>query len=83
MMFVDKTDAATTKAAIEAGISSYVVDGLRGGRPKPILDAAGQAERQEVVELYIEGADLADAIDRQAFEMANGMRQRVGICPRL
>lgn len=39
-MFVDRTDRAVTKAAIEAGVSAYVVDGLRKERIKPILDAA-------------------------------------------
>ncbi|SMX30690.1 putative transcriptional regulatory protein pdtaR [Actibacterium lipolyticum] len=39
-MFVDKSDDGLTKAAIEAGVSAYVVDGLRSDRIKPILDAA-------------------------------------------
>ena len=39
-MFVDKSDNSLTQAAIEAGVSAYVVDGLRADRIKPILDAA-------------------------------------------
>lgn len=39
-MFVDRSDDALTKAAIEAGLSAYVVDGMRSDRIKPILDAA-------------------------------------------
>lgn len=39
-MFVDKSDAGLTKSAIEAGVSAYVVDGLRAERIKPVLDAA-------------------------------------------
>jgi len=39
-MFVDRSDAGITRAAIEAGVSAYVVDGLRPERIKPILDAA-------------------------------------------
>ena len=39
-MFVDKSDPGLTKAAIKAGVSAYVVDGLRADRVKPILDAA-------------------------------------------
>jgi two-component system, response regulator / RNA-binding antiterminator len=39
-MFVDRSDAPLTRAAIEAGVSAYVVDGLRADRIKPILDAA-------------------------------------------
>lgn len=39
-MFVDSSDDGLTKSAIEAGVSAYVVDGLRPERIKPILDAA-------------------------------------------
>ncbi|SEP54893.1 ANTAR domain-containing response regulator [Thalassovita taeanensis] len=39
-MFVDRSDDGLTKAAIEAGVSAYVVDGMRADRVKPILDAA-------------------------------------------
>ncbi len=39
-MFVDRSDATLTRTAIEAGMSAYVVDGLRSDRIKPILDAA-------------------------------------------
>ncbi len=37
-MFVDRSDAATIDAAIDAGVSAYIVDGLRKDRAKPILD---------------------------------------------
>jgi response regulator NasT len=37
-MFVDRSDAAMIDAAIDAGISAYIVDGLRKDRVKPILD---------------------------------------------
>ncbi|TYO91157.1 ABC transporter ATP-binding protein [Oceanicella actignis] len=40
---------------------------------------ASRAERQEVVECYLERVGLADAMDRPAAQMSNGMRQRVGI----
>ena len=39
-MFVDRSDQGSTRAAIEAGVSAYVVDGLRAERIRPILDAA-------------------------------------------
>ena len=39
-MFVDRSDSGLTRAAIEAGVSAYVVDGLRPERIRPILDAA-------------------------------------------
>ena len=37
-MFVDKSDSATVQAAIDAGVSAYVVDGLRKERVQSILD---------------------------------------------
>jgi response regulator NasT len=39
-IFVDKSDSATVQAAVDAGVSAYVVDGLRKERVKPILDVA-------------------------------------------
>jgi response regulator NasT len=39
-MFVDKSDSATVQAAIDAGVSAYIVDGLRKERVKSILDVA-------------------------------------------
>lgn len=39
-MFVDRSDDGLTKAAIEAGVSAYVVDGMHPDRIKPVLDAA-------------------------------------------
>ena len=39
-MFVDESDEAMIGAAIDAGVSAYVVDGLRKERVKPILELA-------------------------------------------
>ena len=39
-MFVDQSDRASIEAAIDAGVSAYVVNGLRKERVKPILDMA-------------------------------------------
>jgi nitrate/nitrite transport system ATP-binding protein len=44
-----------------------------------VYPKASQAERQEVVEYYLERVGLADQMDRPAADMSNGMRQRVGI----
>lgn len=37
-MFVDKSDSDSVQAAIDAGVSAYVVDGLRRERVKSVLD---------------------------------------------
>ncbi|MCH4152899.1 MAG: ANTAR domain-containing protein [Sphingobium sp.] len=39
-MFVDQSDENAIAEAVEAGISAYVVDGLRKERIKPVLDLA-------------------------------------------
>jgi response regulator NasT len=39
-MFVDKSDSATVQAAIDAGVSAYVVDGLRKERVRSVLDVS-------------------------------------------
>ena len=39
-MFVDRTNEGAIEAAIEAGVSAYVVDGLRKERVKSVLDTA-------------------------------------------
>ena len=39
-MFVDRSDTASIEAAVDAGVSAYIVDGLKKERVKPILDMA-------------------------------------------
>lgn len=39
-MFVDRSDEASIEAAVDAGVSAYVVDGLKKERVKAILDMA-------------------------------------------
>src|SRR3978361_248413 len=37
-MFVDQSDSASIQASVDAGVSAYIVDGLKKERVKPILD---------------------------------------------
>jgi len=37
-MFVDQSDAASIQASVDAGVSAYIVNGLKKERIKPILD---------------------------------------------
>ena len=39
-MFVDRSDQQQIEDAVDAGVSAYVVDGLKKERVKPILDMA-------------------------------------------
>ncbi|MEX0350643.1 MAG: ABC transporter ATP-binding protein [Paracoccaceae bacterium] len=44
-----------------------------------VYPRASVAERQDVVEYYLERVGLADAMDKSASDLSNGMKQRVGI----
>ena len=37
-MFVDKSDSVSMEAAIDAGVGTYVVDGLKKERVKPLIE---------------------------------------------
>jgi nitrate/nitrite transport system ATP-binding protein len=44
-----------------------------------VYPRASRQERQDVVEYYLERVGLADAMDKPAESLSNGMKQRVGI----
>ncbi len=44
-----------------------------------VYPRASLAERQDVVEYYLERVGLGDSMDRAAHSLSNGMKQRVGI----
>lgn len=44
-----------------------------------VFPHTGRAERLEIVEYYLARVGLADAMDKPAAELSNGMKQRVGI----
>ena len=44
-----------------------------------VYPKASIAERQDVVEYYLERVGLVDAMDKSASDLSNGMKQRVGI----
>lgn len=77
-MFVDQTDSELTQAALAAGVSAYVVDGLQMNRIKPVLDTA-IARFQVMRKLESELAAAKQALeDRKTIDQAKGiiMRQR-------
>ena len=75
-MFVDRSDASLTRAAIEAGVSAYVVDGLRADRIKPILDAA-IARFHVFQRMRVELAATKTALEeRKVIDRAKGLVMR-------
>ncbi|MEM1160764.1 MAG: ANTAR domain-containing protein [Pseudomonadota bacterium] len=72
-MFVDKSDTQTTRAAIDAGVSAYVVDGLRRDRIQPVIEAAiarFQLFTRMRIELETTKAALAE---RKVIDRAKGL----------
>jgi len=72
-IFADRSDEAATKAAIEAGVSAYVVDGLEKHRVRPVLDAAMarfQMFKRMRTELTAAKAALAE---RKTIDRAKGL----------
>src|SRR5882672_6765374 len=55
-MFVDQTDSASIQASVDAGVSAYIVDGLKKERIKPILDLC--------ISRFNAFAKLQDELDR-------------------
>ena len=72
-MFVDRSDDKMTVAAIEAGVSAYVVDGLRPQRVKAVVDAA-IARFRMLQRMRTELAETKRALeDRKVIDRAKGM----------
>jgi response regulator NasT len=76
-MFVDQSDTASIQASVEAGVSAYIVDGLRKERIKPILDLCVSrfnafAKLQEELE-----RTKSQLEDRKIIEKAKGILMKV------
>ena len=72
-MFVDQSDTAMIEASVDAGVSAYIVDGLRKERVKPILDmtvSRFNAFARLTRELDEARSELAD---RKTIERAKGI----------
>ena len=55
-MFVDQSDAASIQASVDAGVSAYIVDGLKKERIKSIIDLC--------ISRFNAFAKLQDELDR-------------------
>lgn len=75
-LFVDRSDAGLSAAAIEAGLSAYVVDGLTPLRVKPILEAA-IARFRLMQRMRTELAETKRALgERKVIDRAKGLLMR-------
>nr|WP_277998551.1 ANTAR domain-containing protein [Sphingomonas liriopis] len=72
-MFVDQSEPESTMAAVDAGVSAYVVDGLAKQRIKPVLDLAVR-RFQAFSRLQSELAEAKSALaDRQTIDRAKAI----------
>jgi response regulator NasT len=72
-MFIDRSDRETTRRAIEAGVSAYVVDGLTKDRVLGVVDLAiSRFESFSKIELERDAARSALA-DRKRIDRAKGL----------
>lgn len=72
-MFVDRSEEGLSAAAVEAGVSAYVVDGMQPQRIKPVLDAAITRFRM-FQRMRTELAETKRALEeRKVIDRAKGM----------
>lgn len=72
-MFVDQSDTEATAAAVDAGVSAYIVDGLTSSRIKPVLDLAVR-RFQAFARLQSELAEARTALaDRTSVDKAKAI----------
>lgn len=79
-LFVDQSDPATIAAAMEAGVSAYVVKGLAQDRVRPVVDVAvAHFNRYRAMREELDRARLS-LVERKAIDRAKGLlMQQKGI----
>jgi response regulator NasT len=76
-MFVDQSDTASIQASVEAGVSAYIVDGLKKERIKPILDlCVSRFNAFAKLQQELERAK-SQLEDRKIIERAKGILMKV------
>jgi response regulator NasT len=76
VMFVDESDRESIHAAVRAGVSAYVVDGLKSRRVKPIVDVAiARFAEFQALRGELESA-RATLAERKIVERAKGILMR-------
>ena len=72
-MFVDSSDPELSVAAVNAGVSAYVVDGLSGDRVRPVLETAiARFRMMSRVQSELDAAKKALA-ERKTIDRAKGL----------
>jgi len=73
IMFAHESDQHTIRAAVKAGVSTYVVDGLDPARLKPVIDVAvASFDEHQAVRAELEAA-TRKLSERKVIERAKGL----------
>jgi response regulator NasT len=80
VVFTERSDSAPLRAAVRAGVSAYVVDGLEAERVEPVLQTALVRFREFQALRRERDAALAQLSERKDIERAKGiLMQRRGL----
>jgi len=73
VMFVDRSDPASITAAMEAGVAAYVIEGLRPGRVRAVIDVAvARFQAHQALRAELDEARSA-LTERKLVERAKGV----------
>src|SRR4029453_13823934 len=73
VMFVDRSDSESIQAAVQAGVSAYVVGGLHADRVKPVVEVAiARFHEFQTLRRELESA-RSSLVDRKVIERAKGI----------
>jgi len=78
VLFTDDSSTSSMDAAMEAGVSAYIVAGLQPARIKPVLDVALARFKREQVLLDELSETRQKLLDRKVIERAKGLLMRRG-----
>jgi len=78
VLFTDDPSTSSMDAAMEAGVSAYIVAGLQPARIKPVLDVALARFKREQVLLDELSETRQKLLDRKVIERAKGLLMRRG-----
>ena len=78
VLFTDDQSTSSMDAAMEAGVSAYIVAGLQPARIKPVLDVALARFKREQVLLDALSDTRQKLQDRKVIERAKGLLMRRG-----
>ena len=76
VLFTDDDDAETARLAIAAGVTAYIVDGLRPNRVKPVIEVAlARFAREQTLRAELDDA-RQQLSERKTIERAKGIVMR-------